>query len=163
MSFVDKIIDIMHMGSDDGYDDDYDEDEYEYDAPKKSASIAKPVQGEANESYDSDDDGFSKSKSAKNNRQIRQINTGKRNAQVCTIKAESIDKDGEKITQALVKGFAVILDLEGINYDASVRIFDFTSGATSALGGSISPIGSYAYIAAPKNFNVDKMDELNNI
>ena len=49
--------------------------------------------------------------------------------EVCVIKPSSVD-DAREITETLLSGRTVILNLEGLDLEIAQRIIDFTSGAT---------------------------------
>ena len=49
--------------------------------------------------------------------------------EVCVIKPTSVE-DSREITETLLSGRTVILNLEGLDLEIAQRIIDFTSGAT---------------------------------
>ena len=54
--------------------------------------------------------------------------------EVCVIKPTSVE-DAREITETLLSGRTVILNLEGLDLEVAQRIIDFTSGATYAISG----------------------------
>ena len=52
--------------------------------------------------------------------------------EVCVIKPTSVE-DAREITETLLSGRTVILNLEGLDLEVAQRIIDFTSGATYSL------------------------------
>lgn len=54
------------------------------------------------------------------------------NMEVCVVKPGSVD-DSREITETLLGGRTVILNLEGMDLDVAQRIIDFISGATLSL------------------------------
>ena len=93
---------------------------------------------------------------------MRQPST-RRNApamEVCVIKPNAMD-DTREITETLLAGRTVILNLEGIDVELAQRIIDFTSGACYSLGGSLQKVSSYIFVLGP--YNVDITGDLQNI
>ena len=58
------------------------------------------------------------------------------NMEVCVVKPSSVD-DSREITETLLSGRTVILNLEGMDLELAQRIIDFISGATFAIKISI--------------------------
>ena len=52
--------------------------------------------------------------------------------EVCVIKPSSIEDEIE-ITDTLINGRTVVINMEGLNVDVAKRIIDFTSGSAYAL------------------------------
>ena len=82
------------------------------------------------------------------------------NMEVCVVKPSSVD-DSREITETLLSGRTVILNLEGIDVELAQRIIDFTSGACYSLGGSLQQVSSYIFVLGP--YNVDITGDLQNI
>ena len=55
--------------------------------------------------------------------------------EVCVIKPSSIEDEIE-ITDTLLNGRTVVINMEGLNVDVAQRIIDFTSGSAYALHGN---------------------------
>ena len=56
--------------------------------------------------------------------------------EVCVIKPNSID-DEREITDTLLNGRTVVINMEGLSVDIAQRIIDFISGATYAMQGNL--------------------------
>ena len=144
MSITDKFLSFMKLNEEDDYDDDYDD---EYEIPKKS-KISKRF------SDDIDDIELKDTSSKTQAPKPRPVKTkvvpmrGKNGMEVCVIKPSSIE-DGREISDTLVTGRAVILNLEGIHVDLAQRIIDFTSGSCFAIDGNMQKISNYIFIATP--------------
>ena len=147
MGVLDKFLDVMKLnGDDDEYDDDfYDEDDdfedesYEEEKPKKNIFGKKVTP-------------------------MRQPST-RRNApamEVCVIKPNAMD-DTREITETLLAGRTVILNLEGMDLEIAQRIIDFTSGSAFAIDGNLQKISSYIFLVTPANVDIsgDMQDLLN--
>ena len=68
--------------------------------------------------------------------------------EVCVIKPSSIEDEIE-ITDTLLNGRTVVINMEGLNVDVAQRIIDFTSGSAYALHGNLQKISNYIFIATP--------------
>ena len=84
------------------------------------------------------------------------------NMEVCVIKPNSVE-DAREITETLLTGRTVILNLEGMDLEIAQRIIDFTSGATFAISGNLQKISNYIFLVTPTNVDIsgDLQDLLN--
>ena len=149
MGVLDKFLDIMKLSDDDEYDEDdfFDDDEYddEYEEkPKKSIFRREKTHDESDE-----DDYELPAKSQQ--RPARSNN-----------KPTSVE-DAREITETLLSGRTVILNLEGLDLEVAQRIIDFTSGATYAISGNLQKISNYIFLVTPTNVDIsgDLQDLLN--
>ena len=121
MGVLDKFLDVMKLnGDDDEYDDDfYDEDDdfedesYEEEKPKKNIFGKKDKPA----AYEEEEEDYQLKKSGRSNKvtPMRQPST-RRNApamEVCVINPNAMD-DTREITETLLAGRTVILNLEGM-------------------------------------------------
>ena len=117
MGVLDKFLSIMKLDDgDDEYDEDefFDDDEYDDDYEEKPKDIP-------DNAYDEDDeDDYTapvKSKSAFSNNKVTPMRQPSRrssvNMEVCVIKPTSVE-DSREITETLLSGRTVILNLEGL-------------------------------------------------
>ncbi len=161
---------------DDDYDDDdYDDDDYDDRSSKKSGLLSKFNKGKDN-SRDRDDDYYddddyeerparkSSSRSSHSSHQsggsskvtpMRQPSSRRQahNMEVCVIKPSSVE-DAREITETLLSGRTVILNLEGLDLEVAQRIIDFTSGATFAINGNLQKISNYIFLVTPTNVDI---------
>ena len=169
MGVLDKFLSIMKL--DDG-DDEYDEDEFfdddEYDddyeeKPKRSLFHKNTKDNDKDFDEDDEDDYTApvKSKSAFSNNSSRRANQAS-SMEVCVIKPTSVE-DSREITETLLSGRTVILNLEGLDLEIAQRIIDFTSGATFAISGNLQKISNYIFLVTPTNVDIsgDLQDLLN--
>lgn len=159
MSVLDKFLSIMKLDDDEDYEDDLfdDEDEFE-DAPKKSF-FKKNKKAD----YDDDDeDDFYEEKKPNKVTPMRQPVRRGGNMEVCVIKPTKVD-DAREISETLLSGRTVILNLEGLDLEIAQRIIDFTSGATFAISGNLQKISNYIFLVTPTNVDIsgDLQDLLN--
>ena len=84
------------------------------------------------------------------------------NMEVCVVKPTSVD-DSREITETLLAGRTVILNLEGMDLEIAERIIDFTSGSAFAIDGNLQKISSYIFLVTPANVDIsgDMQDLLN--
>ena len=82
--------------------------------------------------------------------------------EVCVIKPNSVDNSRD-ITETLLDGRTVILNLEGLDLEIAQRIIDFTSGAAFAISGNLQKISNYIFLVTPTNVEIsgDLQDLLN--
>ena len=180
MGVLDKFLDIMKLSDDDDdyenddfFDDDYDDDDYEDRSSKKSGILSKFNRGkdsgrdrdDGSDDYDDDNDERSaRPSSSRASHQpagsskvtpMRQPSSRRQapNMEVCVIKPSSVE-DAREITETLLSGRTVILNLEGLDLEVAQRIIDFTSGATFAINGNLQKISNYIFLVTPTNVDI---------
>ena len=163
MGVLDKFLDIMRLSDDDYEDDDFfGEDEDFEEAPKKSFFSRK----KRDEFEDDDDEIFDEkpARAASSSNKITPMRqTTRRPAmEVCVIKPSAVD-EAREITETLLSGRTVILNLEGLDLEVAQRIIDFTSGATFAINGNLQKISNFIFLVTPTNVDIsgDLHDLLN--
>ena len=72
------------------------------------------------------------------------------------IEPKSIE-ECRKLIDNLRNNKPVIINLEKVETDLARKMFDFLSGATYALQGSIQRINQNIYLFAPRNVNIKAM------
>lgn len=176
MSFIDSILDKMGLG-DDYYDDDDDfyEEEEEYEEPpkkrgkKKAAVKEEPLYDDYEDEEEEEEERktYAKGKTVKPNKKVTPINSSKRKGEqedmeVCVVKPTSVE-DSREITETLLNGRTVVLNLEGLDIEIAQRIIDFTSGSCFAISGNLQKISNYIFIITPQNVDIfgDFQDILN--
>ena len=150
MSIIDGVKNVFKFNDDYDYEDDedygYDYEDDDYD--DKSYSRKKLFQG--NKKYDDDDEedrGRSKSK-------VVPIKTGgHRGLEVVVIRPESME-DASEITDTLLTGKAVVLNLEGIHVEIAQRIIDYSAGSCYAMRGNLQKITNYIFLVTPPNVDI---------
>ena len=82
--------------------------------------------------------------------------------EVCVIKPNTME-DTREITETLLSGRTVILNLEGLDLELAQRIIDFTSGSTFAIDGNLQKISNYIFLVTPASVDIsgDMQDLLN--
>ncbi|MCC8140096.1 MAG: cell division protein SepF [Lachnospiraceae bacterium] len=156
MSFLDRIMDSMHLSNDD-YDD-YDDFDDDYDdEPAKKSRIFKKKDKDFD--YDEDDDGSAKdAKAAKSKVSAPRITPMRskkagNGMEVCVFKPTQFD-EAREITDTLLNNCTVVLNFEGLDVEVAQRIIDFTSGSCYAMGGNLRKVSNYIFIVTPRNVDL---------
>lgn len=161
MSLFDKFLDAMRLNGDDDDDDYefaneeyYDDDDVYEEVPKKKPT-RKERKNEEKEEFIEREVVKEKAKPVAkitpiNRAQRKQVSTG---MQVCVIKPTSIEEEIE-ITETLLEGRTVVINMEGLNVEIAQRIIDFTSGATYAMNGNLQKISNYIFLATPSGVDI---------
>uniref|UniRef100_UPI004055CF2B cell division protein SepF n=1 Tax=Agathobacter sp. TaxID=2021311 RepID=UPI004055CF2B len=157
MSIMDKFLDAMRLNDEDEYEFDNEEyweeeDDYVEEKPKKASrkEQKKDMRKEIKE--------VPKEKPASNSK-ITPINKSQRkqatisNMEVCVIKPTTIEDEIE-ITDTLMNGRTVVINMEGLNLETAQRIIDFTCGSTYAMQGNLQKISNYIFLATPKGVDI---------
>ena len=151
MGVLDKFLDIMKLSDDDDYEDDFFDEEEDFEEPPKKNPFAKNSETKTP---------FASSVSKVT--PMRQSARKGANMEVCVIKPTTVD-EAREITETLLGGRTVILNLEGLDLEIAQRIIDFTSGATFAINGNLQKISTYIFLVTPTNVDIsgDLQDLLN--
>lgn len=169
MGVLDKFLDILKLSDEDEeYDEDFYEDE-EYDEeieekPKRNFFKKEKNFEQAEEQYDMPEEKHSQQTKPTNSKvtPMRQPMRKATGMEVCVIRPTNVD-DSREITETLLSGRTVILNLEGLDLEVAQRIIDFTSGATFAIDGNLQKISNYIFLITPANVDIsgDLQDLLN--
>lgn len=160
MGVLDKLLEVMKLDDGDDYDDDFfdddDFDDYEDEKPKRGSLFGG--RQSKHSSYDDEDDYEERRPSSRsnNNKVTPMRQPAKRNAatmEVCVIKPNSME-DTREITETLLSGRTVILNLEGLDLEMAQRIIDFTSGSAFAISGNLQKISNYIFLVTPANVDI---------
>ena len=73
--------------------------------------------------------------------------------EVCVFKPTSVE-DAREITETLLLGRTVLLNVEGLNLDVAQRIIDFVSGATFAIAGNLQKVSNFIFVLTPKGVDI---------
>ncbi|MGN0334730.1 MAG: cell division protein SepF [Lachnospiraceae bacterium] len=168
MGVFDKFLNIMKLDDEDDFDeyDEYDEDDDEYEeAPKKSLF---PKKKEKDFDYELEEHNEKESRSASKQAPVkitplRNRKSSSSGLEVCVIKPGSFE-DARDITDTLISGRAVVLNLEGLDVDVAQRIIDYACGTCCAIEGNLQKISNYIFIVTPKSVDIsgDLQDILTN-
>ena len=154
MSILDKLMDTMHLNTEDDYDD-YDDfdDDYEDERSKKGGLFKKK---DKDYDYDLADDVVA-DKPAKKQTPARitpmRSKKGSNGMEVCVFKPTQFDESRE-ITDTLLSNCTVVLNFEGLDVEVAQRIIDYTSGSCYAIGGNLRKVSNYIFIVTPRNVDL---------
>lgn len=160
MEIIDKFLDAMKLNSDD--DDEYEFDNEEYfdepddyeEKPKHSFRHSKKEKASDNNYLSIEEDKSEKiAKTTPKVTPIRQTRKQVGSMEVCVIKPTSVE-DAREITETLLNGRTVVLNMEGVNLDIAQRIVDFTSGSCFAISGNLQKISNFIFIITPPNVEI---------
>lgn len=163
MGVMDKFVNFMRfkgMDADNKYDEeDYDEEEGYLDddepeeikqnfSPRKISVVSEePIESER----------ASRKNFGNKVTQIRQTSSKKiassNGMEVCVIQPNSFDESRE-ITDTLLAGRTLVLNLEGMDVDVAQRILDFISGSCYAINGKLQKVSNYIFIITPASVGI---------
>ncbi len=159
MGVFDKFLDIMKLNDDEYDDDDFYDDEYEDDdfeeKPRRSSLFGnnKKSKNDGYDDFDMEERSVQPSASSKVTPMRQPASRRGANMEVCVVKPTSVD-DSREITETLLAGRTVILNLEGMDLEIAQRIIDFISGATFAISGNLQKISNYIFLVTPTNVDI---------
>jgi cell division inhibitor SepF len=73
--------------------------------------------------------------------------------EVCVLKPSKFE-DAREISDTLLSGRAIVLNVEGIHVDVAQRIIDFTAGACCAIQGNLQKISNYIFVVTPASVDI---------
>jgi cell division inhibitor SepF len=172
MSLMDKFLDIMRL-NDDEEDDDYEfandedfDDEDDYDVPQKKMPRREKKVESKNNNIEKEHRVDKERKVEKERENVNPISkitpigrsqkkqgTGNGSMEVCVIKPTSIEDELE-ITETLMNGRTVIVNMEGLNVEIAQRIIDFISGSVYAMHGNLQKISNFIFLATPNGVDI---------
>ncbi|MGN0318803.1 MAG: cell division protein SepF [Lachnospira sp.] len=166
MGFLDGVVNMFKLQNDDydddydeydDYDDDYDDDELEEERTSKkklfSGSKKNDVEEDASTSFNMTSQNESKPKYVAKNKVVPMKTAATRGLEVVVIRPESME-DASEITDTLLGGKAVVLNLEGIHVEIAQRIIDYSAGSCYAIRGNLQKITNYIFLVTPPNVDI---------
>ena len=155
MSVMDKFLDVMRLNPDD--EDDFDNDDYDYEEEEEISRRSSRREKRKPEPVAERPTPMIKEKAVKQSNKITPISKGSRKQvlgmEVCVIKPTTIEDEIE-ITDTLLNGRTVVINMEGLNVEIAQRIIDFTSGSTYAMHGNLQKISNYIFLATPSGVDI---------
>lgn len=149
---MNKFLDFMHLNDYEDYEDDDFDDDYDEEPPrpvKKAAPRKEPVY--LDEDEPEEDRKASRFKPVKG--KVIPMRANNKSMEVCVIKPSTVE-DGREISDTLLSGRAVVLNLEGLQVSIAQRIIDFTSGACYSINGNLQKISNYIFIITPESVDI---------
>lgn len=68
--------------------------------------------------------------------------------------------DAREITDYLMNGNTILLNMDGISRDVAVRVIDYLKGAVQVVGGLMTKVGKTTLVIAPKNVDVSSIEAM---
>jgi cell division inhibitor SepF len=154
MKFLDGVMNVFKMQvDDDDYDDEYDDyDDDLDDEDDDRGSARKRIFSGSRKNKEEEDTGYDEKPRSK----IVPIKTSgskSRGLEVVVIRPESME-DSSEITDTLLSGKAVVLNLEGIHVEIAQRIIDYSAGSCYAMRGNLQKITNYIFLVTPPNVDI---------
>lgn len=81
---------------------------------------------------------------------IRKTSNG---GEVCIMKISSFD-EAPDVSDLLLEGKAVVVNLEGIDVEVAQRVMDFISGSVYTMQGNIHGVSQYIFILSPNGVDI---------
>ena len=160
MSVMDKLINAMKF-NEDPYDDENEAEDTEYydEEPEKTDSA-----------FDKEDEEMAEVENSAAGRNPRRRNVQERESapsqrpsvkrqysesgmEVCIVKPTSVN-DARDVTDLILAGSTVVLNLEGLDVEIAQRIIDFTSGSCYAVQGNVMKISHYIFVITPSTVDI---------
>ena len=159
--FIEKFLDMVKLS--DRYDEDefdeFGDDDLDYE-PKEEKRSKRSKKEKEFQDIDLRDMSDAKPSRKSNVVPLTRSSNG-RGMEVCVIKPASME-DSKEIVDTLLKGRAVVINLEGIHIETGQRIIDFTFGACYSINGNLNKVTEYIFIVTPSNIELsgDLLDAL---
>lgn len=151
---MNKFLDFLNLN---GYDDDdfedYDDD-FEEEAPKAVVKKTAAAKDTYLDDYEEDDEPENKKVSRFKPVKSKVVPMGGKGMEVCVIRPSTVEEDGSEISDTLLSGRAVILNLEGLQVKIAQRIIDFTAGACYSIKGNFRQVSNYIFIITPESVDI---------
>ena len=160
MSVMDKLINAMKF-NEDPYDDENEAEDTEYydEEPEKTDSA-----------FDKEDEEMAEVENSSAGRNPRRRNVQERESapsqrpsvkrqysesgmEVCIVKPTSVN-DARDVTDLILAGSTVVLNLEGLDVEIAQRVIDFTSGSCYAVQGNVMKISHYIFVITPSTVDI---------
>ena len=68
--------------------------------------------------------------------------------------------DAREITELLMNGNTILLNIDGLDRSVGVRIVDYIRGALQVVGGTMDKVGKSTLVVAPKNVDVSSIGSM---
>jgi len=151
------LMNLLHL--EDDYEDDFDDD-YEEEVPARTRKSFKKDVRNSEDDYEEEPapTPVRQQQVKKSSRQskiipMRGTSAPEKQMEVRVIKPTSVE-DGREISDTLLDGRAVILNLEGLQVNIAQRIIDFSSGACYSINGNLQKVSNYIFVITPESVEI---------
>lgn len=148
MAIFDKFLKSVRLVEDEDYDDelDYEEEEEEEDDSDKKGLFGFRRKKKVEDEVESDDSVRGKLTPMRGGKSSHRM-------EVCVLRPTKFE-DVQEIADILLSNRAVILNMEGLHTDITMRILDFMYGSCYAIDGSVRQISNYIFIISPASVEI---------
>jgi len=149
MSFIERILDAINLSDRDDEDfDEFSDDDYENQLREEKARNRKAKKEKEFEDIKLEEPAAAKRPQRSRPNNIVPLTRNAKGLEVCVVKPSTTD-DAKEIVDTLLKGRAVIINLEGIHVEVAQRIIDVSFGACYAIDGNLNKVTEYVFIVTP--------------
>ncbi len=161
MGVLDKFLNVMKLNDDEMSEEDYfDEEDTDYEeeeAPSRRMIRDRSEEEDEEEVISSTRYSVEEEKPKRRDSKIASMRSRSKKAAssmaVCVIRPHTME-DAREITETLLSGCAVVLNVEGLELEIAQRIIDFASGSCFAIDGNLQKISSYIFIITPSSVDI---------
>lgn len=151
-NFLYKLLGMFSLTDDyDDDDEDFDEDDYEDEEEEETPKF----KSKKNKEKAKEREYVPESKPERKSNVLPYNKKSSKNGgmAVCVIKPTTLE-DGREISDTLLGGRAVVLNLEDVDGDMAQRIIDFTSGACYSIGGNLQKVSTFIFVVTPSSVDI---------
>ena len=154
MGFLDNFIKKTGLADDAGPDDGWDPEEGPV-YPDETEEVGGYAPAPVREEPESAPTRFARSQGdiSEARREAAPVRRGRGVFGIEMIRPASVD-DARDVTDMILSGRAVVVNLESVRVETAQRIMDFTSGACYAIGGNMKPVSERVILVSPKNIDL---------
>lgn len=159
MGMFDGLTNMFKLHDEDDFDDDYEDydddfdDTYEDEKPSARKKLFSGTSKKDNIEDEEPSYTAEKPRFAAKSKVVPMKTQSSRGLEVVVIRPESME-DAKEITDTLLTGKAVVLNLEGIHVEIAQRIIDYSAGSTYAIRGNLQKITNYIFLVTPPNVDI---------
>jgi cell division inhibitor SepF len=156
MQIVDNLLTKMKLNTDYDDDFDYDDDDFEdYEEENSRGFFKRSSRREEEENVRVEP---KQERVVRSSSKITPMRAGGSRRQttgmeVCVIRPNTFE-DAREITDTLINGRTVVLNMEGLNVEVAQRIIDFTCGACYALNGNLQKVSNFIFVITPSSVEI---------
>lgn len=151
-NFLYKLLGMFSLTDDyDDEDEDFDEDDYEDDEEEETSRFKSKKKEKVQKEYTAPEPKVEKKNNVLSYSNRKTAKNG--GMSVCVIKPTTLE-DGREISDTLLSGRAVVLNLEDVDGDMAQRIIDFTSGACYSIGGNLQKVSTFIFVVTPSSVDI---------
>ncbi len=158
MGVFDGFMNLLQLNDDDDDDDEINRGYSEQAAPSRRSSVAESARqsDQASENVTNikrTKDAAATPRPVASRPLAARKKEGGSAMEVCVIKPQSIE-DGREITDTLLAGRPVFLNMEGLDLEMAQRIVDYSCGSVYAMKGNLKKVSKQIYLLTPQSVEI---------